>query len=123
MARRDVLHYYNEIQDSYLEVVSTLQELDIEYKKGNISQEQYDTLLERLESDVTSTKETYELLSYVIFLLNIPNRPKKAKKYEVQNKIYFEYLKKYSSEELLNDSDIGVKKIKQIIDETLKKEK
>lgn len=122
MARRDVLHYYYDIQKSYLEMVDVIKEVEDSYKNGNIDYDRYSDLLERLSPEIEKSKEVYELMSYVMFLYNIPQRPKKGEKYRKQNEVYFKYLKKYSSEEKIKEQEEGLKKIREIIDEVLKHE-
>lgn len=120
MARKHVVNYYIEQQSSYMQMLEDVAELEKIYKEGKMSYEKYSDLRERLLPQIEELKAPYELLSYVIFLLNIPNRPKKDKKYLAQNKMYFAYLDKYSKENMIKESDDVLKKFKQIVKDSLK---
>ena len=115
MARRDVLRFYHEVQDSYVEMVKDFTDLDKEHTEGLIDDDRYYALKESLESEMAPLKEEYERLSYIMFLLNIPQRAKKADKYILNNQVYFDYLQKYSRETVVDECSDGLAKIKELI--------
>ena len=115
MARKHVISYYLEQEQAYLQLLGTIKELDELHRSGKMDYERYSELRDRLAPQVEELKAPYELMSYVIFLLNIPNRPKKGKKYMTQNKIYFQYLEKFSKEKMLDEHADALKNIKDII--------
>lgn len=122
MARKHVISYYLEQEQAYLQLLDTIKELDELHRSGKIDYDRYSELRDRLAPQVEELKAPYELLSYVIFLLNIPNRPKKGKKYITQNRIYFKYLEKFSKEKAFDENADALKVIKSIIQEATKDE-
>lgn len=98
MAKKHLEYYFLEQEQQYLEMLDNLKELDMLYKEKKIPYERYSEMRESFEEDINEIKMPYELLSYVMFLMNIPNKPKKGKKYETQNKLYFSYLEKFKKE-------------------------
>lgn len=122
MARKHVISYYLEQEQAYLQLLDTIKELDELHRSGRIDYDRYSELRDRLAPQVEELKAPYELMSYVIFLLNIPNRPKKGKKYITQNRIYFKYLEKFSKEKAFDENADALKVIKSIIQEAIKDE-
>lgn len=122
MARKHVISYYLEQEQAYLQLLDTIKELDELHRDGKIDYDRYSELRDRLAPQVEELKAPYELMSYVIFLLNIPNRPKKGRKYITQNKIYFKYLEKFSKEGMPDENGDALKVIKSIIQEATKDE-
>lgn len=78
MALKQVKEYYRGIEKLYFELVSDLREMESEFKKGNISQED----LEKLMTPVQNIKDNYLRLSYIMHLFYQPNRKKKVPRYE-----------------------------------------
>lgn len=122
MARKHVISYYLEQEQAYLQLLDTIKELDELHRSGRIDYDRYSEMRDRLAPKVEDLKAPYEMMSYVIFLLNIPNRPKKGKKYITQNRIYFKYLEKFSKEKMLDESSDALREIKSAIQEALKDE-
>ena len=82
MARRHVIKYYNEVQDQYIEMLHQADEFEKALKGGFITQEQ----ITQYKDIVAKLKENYERLSYIMFLLNMPNKKSKEARYKKQNK-------------------------------------
>lgn len=123
MARRHVIDYYVEQQSAYMQMLEDVAEIEKLYKEGKMDYDRYAELRDRLVPQIEELKAPYELLTYVLFLLDIPNRPKKGKKYLAQNKMYFAYLNKYSKENMIKESEDVLKTFKQIVKESLKEKK
>lgn len=81
MAVKDVVRYYNEIADQYLEMQEELNDFTELAKQGMFEPER----LEAIEKSVEPLKTNYERISYIMFLLNKPARKEKQNKY---NKTY-----------------------------------
>ena len=82
MSKRHVDEYFNTIADQYHEMLQALHEIEEECSKGLMDPDR----LEQIKTLIEPLKENYMRISYIMFLLNKPNREKKVKKYEEQNK-------------------------------------
>ena len=78
MAVKDVKAYYNEVANQYHEMTEELKDFT-ELAQNNMFPPEK---LEQVEKIIQPLKNNYEMLSFVIFLLNKPNRKRKIKKYE-----------------------------------------
>ena len=119
MAKKHVVSYYLEQEQVYLQMLGDLQELDELYRSGKMDYERYSELRDRLLPQVEELKQPYELLSYVMFLLNIPNRPKKGLKYEYQNRLYFQYLSKFAKEGEPDESSDVLANFRKLVREAI----
>lgn len=115
MAKRDVVQYYLEQEATYSQMLEDVNDLEKSYKSGNMDYDRYAQLRDSLTEDIQAIKEEYERLSYVMFLLNMPNRVEKKDRYKRENQAYFAYLEKYSKEKLVDDSKDILAKFKEQI--------
>ena len=81
MAVKHVKEYYNKIADQYVEMLDNLKEMQKAYELGQVSQEQF----ENLKKIVEPLKSNYERISWIMYLLAIPQRDKKVKKWKKQD--------------------------------------
>ena len=123
MAKRDVVQYYLEQEATYSQVLQDVDDLEKSYKSGNMNYERYAQLRDSLTQDIQSIKEEYERLSYVMFLLNMPNRVEKKDRYKKENHAYFAYLEKYSKEKLVDESRDVLKNFKEQVKKFKEEEK
>lgn len=82
MSVKHLREYYQKVCDQYNEMINDLQELE-EYAKTNMVEPER---LEQYKQTIGPIKENYLTLSYIIFLLNKPNKKEKQKKYLKQHK-------------------------------------
>ena len=113
MARRHLIQYFVELESNYSQMLEDVNELEKSYKNGNMDYERYAQLRDTLTPDVEAMRDEYERLSYVMFLLNIPNRVKKEDKYKKENQTYFAYLDKFSKENVIDESKDVLKNFKE----------
>lgn len=113
MAKRHLIDFYVEQQATYNDMLETVEDLEASYKSGNMDYERYSQLRESLTEDIEKIKEDYERLSYVMFLLNIPNRVKKEDRYKKENQVYFAYLDKYSKQNAIDETKDILKEFKE----------
>ena len=111
MAKRHVIQYYLELENEYLEMQDTLNELQQLAQEGKIEESTY--LETKKEVDVI--KSNYERVAYILFLLNKPNR--KDKDEDAVSKKWYDYLKTSSKEAILDESKDALSHIKKIISE------
>lgn len=111
MAKRDVNLYLCEVEEQYLEMTSSVKELEEDAQKGLIDPETYAQLTR--EADLL--KANYERIAYIIFLLNKPNRKgnEKADLY----KDWYDQLKYASKEAIINENKDVLAHFKKVLTE------
>lgn len=77
MAKRHLQEYYDSVCNDYLEMLDNIKDMEKEYQEGIIDPER----LENIKKQIEPLKNNYMTLSWVMFLLNQPNRKSKEKKY------------------------------------------
>lgn len=69
--------------------------------------------LEGLEKMMEPIKTSYQMLSYVMYLVNMPNKRGKKKKYEIRMEKYLQKLDtKYSQQSILKNNNKAIEEIK-----------
>lgn len=111
MARRDVLIYYTQVENQYLEMLADIKDYEAAHKSGEITDEKYNELTNMIEA----LKANYERLSYIMFLLNAPARDSKKAKYYKQNKKVVGALTNSSEEKIINENADILKNLKQLL--------
>ena len=81
MAIRDVKDYYFKMVAQYLEMKADLADFEQALKDGFITEDQMQAAFD----EVNKVQQNYERLSYIMYLLNLPNRKSKQKKYKAAN--------------------------------------
>ena len=82
MSIKHVNEYYSQICSQYKEMIQDIKDLEKEAEQGLVEPER----IKRLEDQVAPIKTNYERWSYMMYLLNLPTRKEKQKRYERQNK-------------------------------------
>lgn len=82
MSKKHFDLYFNEIAKQYSDMLDAIKDLETAVSQNLVSPEK----LDNMQNIVKPMKENYMRLSYVMYLLNKPNRKKKQEKYENQNK-------------------------------------
>lgn len=80
MARRHVEEYFKQVCNDYRDMIEAVHDLEVAVSENAISPERFDEFKKQLEI----IKANYMRWSYVMFLLDMPNKKDKAKKYEKQ---------------------------------------
>lgn len=81
MAKRDFDEYYNKIFKQYNELQVTLEDMSKEVSNGMIEPER----LEALKNTVAPVATSFQTLSYIKYLLDIPARKIKRKRYNTNS--------------------------------------
>ena len=81
MAIRDVKEYYFKMAAQYIEMKDDLKDFEQALKDGFITEDQ----LQAAYDEVDKVQQNYDRLSYIMYLLNLPNRKSKQKKYKIIN--------------------------------------
>lgn len=111
MARRDVLIYFKQVENQYLEMLDDVKDYDKDHANGELSDEKYNELMAQIDI----VKVNYERIAYLIFLLNAPARDGKKAKYEKQNKKVSCGLANSSLDKVLDENADALKKIKELL--------
>ena len=82
MSKKHFDKYFQETFEQYKQMTDLIKDLEKEVQEGLCPPEKID----QLEQVCAPLKNNYLRLSYVMYLLNQPNRDKKAEKYKNQNK-------------------------------------
>lgn len=86
MAIRHVRKYYEDISNMYLEMVGELYEQQEAFAEGKVEE----SAIQNLMMQVDNLSRDYQLLSYIMWLLNAPNKENKRKHYEKQTRAQLE---------------------------------
>ena len=78
MSKKHFDEYFNSVVANYKEMLDTIHELEEECNKGLVDPDK----LENMKELVKPLKENYLTLSWVMYLLNQPNKAKKKRTYE-----------------------------------------
>jgi hypothetical protein len=81
MAIREVKDYYFKMTAQYLEMKADLADFEQAMKDGFITEDQ----LQDAFAEVNKVQQNYERLSYIMYLLSLPNRKSKQVKYNKNN--------------------------------------
>ena len=111
MAKRHIIQYFLEIENQYFEMLESLKELKELYTEHKISDEAYS----QVSQDVTTLKQNYERIAYILFLLGKPNR--KNKQEDIISQSWYKALKFASKEAIVDENNDVLKHIKQLIKE------
>ena len=111
MAKRHVIRYFLEVENTYVETMEVLKELQELANQGKVEESTY----LNVEKDLEVIKTNYERLAYIIFLLNKPNRVKKNDYEEKVNKSWYDSLKFASKEAIMDESRDALAHFKEIV--------
>ena len=89
MAVKDVRNYYYTMLAQYLEEKQNLEDFAEALKNGQITEDQ----MQEVMSTVADLEANYHRLSYIMYLLDMPNRPEKKPGYIRQQKVILDALK------------------------------
>ena len=95
MSVKDVRKYYDEVADQYMELRDNLKEFSELVSNNLYSPEK----LKEIEDMVQPIKRNYEVLSYVMFLLNKPQKNEKEKPYQIRNKRFLQSIPREATKE------------------------
>jgi len=106
MSVKHINNYYKKITQDYMSMKEELKDMEQELNNGMVSPE----MVEQMKRTIEPLHQNYMRWSYVIFLLNQPNKKGKEEKYKKQNK---ELIKKFaSSKDEHEENQEAINKIK-----------
>ena len=80
MSIKDVREYYDQITADYTEMIEALKEIEELAAQQVVNPDK----VEELRKAVEPIKNNYMRISYIIFLLNMPNKKEKKERYKKQ---------------------------------------
>ena len=95
MAVKDVKKYYYQMQAQYLEMKADLADFEQALQEGFITEDQ----LLAAKEEVIRVENNYDRLSYIMYLLEMPNRNSKKTNYAKMNKPVLNFLNLQSATE------------------------
>lgn len=93
MAKKDVERYYDIITEQYHEMLQDIKEFERDLANNCIDPE----LVERMKKNIIPIQQNWERWTYMMFLLNQPQRKSKQPKYKERNKHLLKNLKAENS--------------------------
>ena len=113
MSVKDVKRYYDVITEQYFEMVNDLKDFEEAVSNNIIEPER----LEEIKKNIEPIKVNYQRISYIMYLLNIPTKKSKYKKYERQNKKLLKMIGEENTQEAIDkDNKSTLDKIRDDID-------
>lgn len=100
--------YYNEVCNQYMEMIDDLKEFEQMASNNIIEPER----LESIKQEMIPLKSNYQTLSYISYLLNLPNKKDKQKKYERVNKHLLKISKGKQEKDIINENNKTLNNIK-----------
>lgn len=93
MQIKHVKQYYKTICEQRQELIENLRDLEKEANDGLMPPER----LEEVKQSIQPLLQNYERISYIMFLLNQPQRQSKKRAYEIRNERFLSSLDKNNS--------------------------
>ena len=110
MSKKDVDVYYKEMCAQYSEMMSDLKDIEKEVSENICPPEQ----LERMKKILQPIKTNYERISYIMYLLNMPEKNHKKKKYEKQNKKILDRFSNNSTKNVKEENSKALTELKNV---------
>ena len=108
MAVKHVKEYYDQVCNQYIEMNQEIREFQKEVEEGLIEPERIDNLKKVIEP----LKNNYMTLSWIMYLLNKPQKDSKGKSYERRTKKFRESLdKSFDKKSILKQNEDVIKSI------------
>ena len=101
MARRDFDDYYNKISSQLFELDKVFKDLSAEADAGMVEPER----IEQLKVTIEPIRTSYQMLSYVKYLLDKPTRKSKQHRYDGSNKRILNDSKGHQSKDYIERND------------------
>lgn len=77
MSVRDIKEHYEKVYSNYKDMISLLHSLEKEAEESIVSPER----IKEFEESIAPIKDNFETWSWVMYLLNLPNKKEKKKRY------------------------------------------
>ena len=112
MSVKHVIEYYKKMDKQRSDMLSMLELFDRQMQTSMVDSEKYEQIKKMAETFNTN----YQRLSYIIYLLNQPNKKKKQQDYARRNRKFLQTLdKKHSLDSVLNENSTVLKSIDKAV--------
>lgn len=109
MSVKDIKEHYEKVNKNYMEMICLLHELEKEAETSIVSPER----VEQFEQSIQPVKDQFETWSWIMYLLNLPNKKEKKKRYEQLNRKKMDKIgKKNCYDTKLNECEETIKNLK-----------
>ena len=78
MALRHVKKYFSQVASQYFQMTKMLEGFEQELKEGKVEESQ----VQLARNMISSLKDNYDRLAYIVYLFNLPNDPRSRKNKE-----------------------------------------
>ena len=109
MARRDFDAYYNKIASQLFELDKVFKDLSAEADAGMVEPER----LEQVKITIEPIKTSYQTLSYIKYLLDMPANKSKRSRFASQNRKLLNVSKGHQSKDIIDRNDNILKELKK----------
>lgn len=109
MARKDFDAYYNKIASQLFELDRVFKDLSAEADAGMVEPER----LENVKRTIEPIRNSYQTLSYIKYLLDMPANKQKRTRFKGQNKKLLEASKGSQSKDVIERNDQILKELKK----------
>ena len=111
MAVKHIKEYYEQVCNQYIQMNEELREFQKEVENGLVEPER----IENLKAIIEPLKNNYMTLSWIMYLLNKPQRESKERAYQQRTKKFMaEMDKKFSKEGILAENEEVIKNIGKV---------
>ena len=111
MAVKQIKEYFEQVANQYLEMQYEIKSFEEEAEKGLCDPDR----VESLKECAKPIKENYMTLSYIMYLLNMPQRQSKQKAYEQRNKKLLEKIPyKNTKNGIIDENNNFLDKMRQV---------
>lgn len=111
MAVKHIKEYYEQVCEQYVQMNEELRDFQKEVENGLVEPER----IENLKKMIEPLKNNYMTLSWIMYLLNQPNRDSKERAYQKRNKKFIESLdKNFDKESIMKQNDEVIKNIGEV---------
>ena len=111
MAVKHIKEYYEQVCEQYVQMNEELRDFQKEVENGLVEPER----LENLKKMIEPLKNNYMTLSWIMYLLNQPNRDSKERAYQKRNRKFLESLdRNFNKESIMKQNDEVIKSIGEV---------
>lgn len=112
MSVKHVVQYFNQVAQQREDALKTIQEVDEMCANNVLSPERLEEIKNNVQLNIQPILENYMTLSYIMYLLNMPNKKEKQKKYIKQNRKQVESIPyKNTQDGVMEENNNAIKNI------------
>lgn len=114
MSVKHIVQYFNQVAQQREDALKTIQEVDEMCANNVLSPERLEEIKNNVQLNIQPILENYMTLSYIMYLLNMPNKKEKQKKYVKQNRKQVESIPhKNTQDGVMEENNNAIKNIEK----------